>query len=174
MAVCTSITGRMEKSIANIQSISRIYAVNSVGTVLDSTFVMKISIPEWQGWISPVFDVAAHLLVVSIKDGEIQERHKVPLTADGLMSRVQQVTALGVDVLICGAISWPLELALSKAGIEVVAQTCGEVEHVLSSFIDGRFSQEAFLMPGCWGRRRRFRGQYRCGRASPDSADPLR
>ncbi len=133
---------------------------------------MKISIPEWQGWISPVFDVAAHLLVVNVKDGEILERHEVLLTADDLMPRVRQVTELGVDILICGAISWPLELALSKAGIEVVAQTCGEVEHVLSSFIAGRFSQDMFLMPGCWGRRRRLRGQYRCGRPSPGNADP--
>jgi predicted Fe-Mo cluster-binding NifX family protein len=62
-----------------------------------------------------------------------------------------------VDALICGAISWPLELALTSAGIEVIAQTCGDVDEVLEAFLAGQLEQEKFLMPGCCGRRRRFR-----------------
>lgn len=125
---------------------------------------MKVAIPDWQGRISPVFDVAAHLLVAEVEDGRILARLLVLMNEDGLHARAKQVSGLGVDVLICGAISRPLELALASAGVEVAPQTCGDVEDVLSAFVAGRLSQDAFLMPGCCGRRRRFRGQHRHGR----------
>jgi len=46
-------------------------------------------------------------------------------------------------------------LALLNFGIEIIPQTCGEVETVLAAFAAGCFSEEAFLMPGCCGERRR-------------------
>jgi predicted Fe-Mo cluster-binding NifX family protein len=59
-------------------------------------------------------------------------------------------------VLICGAISRPLEAMLLSAGVEVIPQTCGPVEEVLKAFMSGKLTEKAFLMPGCCGRRRRF------------------
>jgi hypothetical protein len=59
-----------------------------------------------------------------------------------------------VDVLICGAVSRPLELALTLEGIEVIPQTCGKVEQVARAYLAGRLSGDAFLMPGCCTRRR--------------------
>lgn len=133
------------------------------GTVFDMTRAMKIALPDWQGRISPVFDVAAHLLVAEVAEGRVEDRRNVLLVADDIPSRVRQVANLEVDVLICGAISWPLEMALVNAGIEVISQNCGEVEQVLAAFAMGRLTQDAFLMPGCCGRRRRrgFRGPER-------------
>ncbi len=134
------------------------------GMVLDFPVVMKVAVSDWQGRVSPVFDVAAQLLVAEVKDDTIHERHTVPLTNNGLHERAKQVADLGVDVLICGAISWPLELALSNAGVEVFPQTCGEVDQVLAAFVTGRLSQNVFLMPGCCGRRRHCRNQHGHGR----------
>ena len=48
----------------------------------------------------------------------------------------------------------PLELALASAGIEIIPQTCGEIEEVLDAYLAGRLRQGEFLMPGCCGRRR--------------------
>jgi len=126
---------------------------------------MKVAIPDWQGRISPVFDVAAHLMVADVEEGQTLEQRTVALNAGDLPARVQQINNLGVGVLICGAISWPLELALSNAGVEVIPHTCGEVEQILAAFVTGRLSLDTFLMPGCCGKRRR-RGQHRHGRGS--------
>ena len=125
---------------------------------------MKVAISDWQGRISPVFDVAGNLLVADVQDGAVCDRQTLKLKAKGLQARADFLAQWGVEVLICGAISWPLELALSNAGVEVVPQTCGEVEDVLAAFVAGRLSQSAFLMPGCCGRRGRFRRRGRCGR----------
>jgi len=126
---------------------------------------MKVAIPHWQGRVSPVFDVAGNVLVVEVDDGVDQARRDVVFDVEDPQGRAARLTETGANVLVCGAISWPLEMAVSAVGIEVISQTCGDVECVLSAFIDGRLDQDAFLMPGCCGRRRQFRGRRRRGRA---------
>lgn len=114
---------------------------------------MKVAIPQWQGRVSPVFDVAATALVVEL-DGRIElARQTLQFDADGAGRRVARLVDAGVEVLICGAISRQLELLVRAAGIEVVPHTCGNVGHVLSAFLDGRLNRGACLMPGCYRRR---------------------
>ena len=125
---------------------------------------MKIAIPHWQGRVSPVFDVAGNVLVVEICDGVENSREDVTLDAEDPQLRAARLAQTGADLLICGAISWPLEMALSAAGIDVIPQTCGDVEQVLAAFAKGQLQQDAFLMPGCCGRRRQFRARRRRGR----------
>ena len=119
---------------------------------------MKVAIPQWRGRVSPVFDVASNVLVVEIDDGIEQARQDVLFDAEQPQARAARLAKTGADVLVCGAISRPLEMAVSATGIEVIPQICGDVERVLAAFIDGRLDQGAFLMPGCCGRRRRFQG----------------
>jgi len=124
---------------------------------------MKVAIPHWQGRVSPVFDVAGNVLVVEIDDGVEQARRDVVFDEERPQGRAARLTETGANVLVCGAISRPLEMAVSAAGIEVIPQTCGDIERVLAAFIDGRLNQGKFLMPGCCGRRRRFQGGRRGG-----------
>ena len=126
---------------------------------------MKVAIPHWQGRVSPVFDVAANVLIVEIDDGIEKGRQDVAFNDEQPAARAARLADTGANVLVCGAISWPLEMAVSAAGIAVIPQTCGEVERVLAGFIDGRLNQGAFLMPGCCGRRRGFGRRRRRGRA---------
>ena len=84
---------------------------------------MKVAIPHWQGRVSPVFDVAGNVLVVEIADGVEQAREDVVLDAEDPQLRAARLAEAGADVLVCGAISWPLEMALSAAGIDVIPQT---------------------------------------------------
>jgi predicted Fe-Mo cluster-binding NifX family protein len=127
--------------------------------------LMKVAIPHWRDRVSPVFDVAGSLLVVELADGRELRREQAALTATDPLKRAKQVSQLGAEVLICGAISWPLEIALSSAGVRVVPFTCGKVEEVLSAFVAGKLTDGTFLMPGCHGWRRQLCG--RRGRARP-------
>ena len=125
---------------------------------------MRITIPNWQGRISPVFDVARNLLVVDVEDGRESRRTEYGADPVDPLARARQVAELGTDVVICGAVSWPLEMALTSAGVRVIGQTCGPVEEVLKAFLNGQLRETAFLMPGCRGRRRHFRGRRQHGR----------
>ncbi|MCC7174096.1 MAG: NifB/NifX family molybdenum-iron cluster-binding protein [Bryobacterales bacterium] len=117
---------------------------------------MKVAIPNWQGRVSPVFDSAGRVLLLDVVDGREQGREERPLTRTSLPARAAEFLSLGADVLICGAISAPLEAALASAGVRVVGFVCGPVEEVLAAFLNDGLSGRAFWMPGCGGRRRRF------------------
>lgn len=127
---------------------------------------MKLAIPHWLGRVSPVFDVAGRLLVVTLDGAEAGRREEVSVTEENPCARAALLVRLGVGVLICGAISRPLEMAVAAAGIEVFSQTCGDVEQVLAAYLDGRLAQDRFLMPGCCGRRRRGRRGRGCQRGT--------
>ena len=125
---------------------------------------MKVAIPHWRGRISPVFDVAGNLLVVEIDDGREVSREQVPLYERGGFGRIRELAAIQPGVLICGAISWRMEAALADMGTRVIPHVCGPVEDVLAAFRCGELDDSAFLMPGCRGRGRQFRGSSRRGR----------
>ena len=121
--------------------------------------VMKVALPKWGERVSPVFDVARCLLVVDVEDGAEIARQEHSVQEEGLVRRATRVSDLGVRVLICGAISMPLEQMLTSAGVQVIPHTCGLVEAVLQAFVSGTLAQQQrFLMPGCCGRRGYGRG----------------
>lgn len=124
---------------------------------------MRLAITTWNGRISPVFDVAKRLLLVDLDRGAELGRHEAPLEDAEVAVRASHVLSLGVDTLICGAISRPLEQILASAGVNVIPRTCGPVEEVLRAFTSGQLTEQAFLMPGCCRRRRSRGGRARRG-----------
>ncbi|MBN2474718.1 MAG: NifB/NifX family molybdenum-iron cluster-binding protein [Pirellulales bacterium] len=129
--------------------------------------IMRAAIPIADGRISPVFDAARHLLLADIENGREVWRTEQTLEQPELGPRARRIAEFGADVLICGAISRPLEMMLLSAGVEVIPQTCGPVEDVLKAFISGRLTEQAFVMPGCCGRRRRSRVGRWAGNRNP-------
>jgi len=126
---------------------------------------MKVMIPSWQGRVSPVLDVAGRFVLVTLEQGQETARDDVSLEATELLARARQISRLGVEAVICGAVSRPLEMALRSAGVQVVPDVCGPVDDVLSAFADGRLDEDTYAMPGCRGGRRRTRlGRRRRGR----------
>jgi len=121
---------------------------------------MRLLIPVHEGRISPLFDVARTLLLVDVEGDVEVGRRELQVRETGQMERARRVAALGVQTVICGAISRSLEALLSSSGVWVIPNTCGPVEEVLAGFVTGRFGPRSFLMPGCRGQRRRFRGRH--------------
>jgi len=124
---------------------------------------MRVAVPDWEGRVSPVFDVAKQVLLVDLGHPDNGNRRWETLGTALPHERARRLAELGVQVLVCGAISWPLEALLAAAGIRVVPLICGEVEEVVRAFRDGTLENERFMMPGCCGkrqqaRRRRHRG----------------
>lgn len=116
---------------------------------------MKAAIPIFENRISPLFDTAQHLVLVEIENGRELRRAEHALSEAELVPRARRVAGLGVDILICGAISCELKNMLQSAGVEVMPQICGPVEDVLAAFLSGELADMPFLMPG----HRNFRQQ---------------
>ena len=124
---------------------------------------MKLMVPTLRGRISPVLDVARHFLLVDTEgDGKTKHREFL-IESIEITAQAKKIVDMGTQVLICGAISWPLEALLVSAGVHVIPNTCGMVEEVIKVFLSGEFTDQAFLMPGCCGKRRRRQNQHSRG-----------
>ncbi|MCL4814360.1 MAG: dinitrogenase iron-molybdenum cofactor biosynthesis protein [Vicinamibacteraceae bacterium] len=123
---------------------------------------MRLAIPEWQGRVSPVFDVAERVLVLDIDDGREVGRTLAPLAERVPAARARALASLGVTMLVCGAISRALEDEIAADGVGVVSQVTGSVDEVASLVARRQPIPGAFLMPGC--RRPRVRAASRRGR----------
>ena len=94
--------------------------------------------------MSPVFDVAHRLCVFTVESGAVTGRSDHRLRSEG---RIAMMSTLGVDVLICSAISRRLEAALWVAGVEVVREVCGPVDDVVDAYLNGTLAEERLLTP---------------------------
>lgn len=126
-----------------------------------------IAIANWQGCVSPVFDVSDRLCLIYIENGKELRREDILLKNRNPFLRAKEMADIGVELLICGAISHVLETALLSVGIRVIGFTCGNLENVLGAFVKGQLTGRNFFMPGCFGRRQRHRFQRRRGRNGP-------
>ena len=136
---------------------------------------MLIAVPNCQGRVSPVFDVATRLFLVRLKGEAELERKEVVLFEKEPDQMVRSLGELGIGVLICGAISQGLQAALELVGIRVVAHVCGDIEAVVAAYRTGRLNRPEFMMPGCcWGRPgKSLRSGARCRKRS-NSGRPRR
>lgn len=124
---------------------------------------MKIAIPVWNGFVSSVFDFAHRLLVVDIENAKVVNRSEVALESQSLPQRTGNLKNLGVDVLICGAISQALANMVTASGIQVLPYVTGDVDNVLQAYLTGQLVQPQFTMPGCWPGARKGFGRRRRG-----------
>jgi len=106
---------------------------------------MRIAIPIWSERVSPVFDVARTVRVVDISDGKVSRETIHTLEKE---RRASKLVKLGVDIVICAAISTPLEATLWMSGIEVIPDTCGTVEEIVDAFASGDTKLARFRSPG--------------------------
>ena len=126
---------------------------------------MKVAIPVYGNYVSNVFDFAHKLLLVDIKNGKETSRREIQIESLFLSQRSEKMRSLGVNVLICGAISQALASLVMQAGIEVLPYITGNTENVLDAYITGQLIRSEFKMPGCWpGARKGFGWRQRCRR----------
>jgi len=114
----------------------------------------KVAIPIWQERISPVMDSAGQLMVLEFSEGTETARNIVPLSLMSMMQKADFIRGLGIETLICGAISHQLFRMLRASGIEIIPFIRGTANAVIEAFLNGNLSTGEFLLPGCGGRGR--------------------
>ncbi len=101
---------------------------------------LKIAIPLFNSRVSPRFDFAAKLLVVTIADGKIADRQEFSLANINPIKRTSLLYELRVQLVLCGGISCFAERFIKSHGIEVISLVQGEVEEVLALFVNGNLN----------------------------------
>ena len=114
---------------------------------------MKIAVTIWNDRIAPVFDVAWDICLVEVARGHMIDQKEEVLTGELPVQKALRLVELGVETLICGAISRPVRAMIAGYGIQVIPFVAGNPEVVIQAWIKGTLTEDVFMMPGC--RRRR-------------------
>jgi len=109
---------------------------------------MKVAIPVSGDRVSNAFDFARRLLVVEFEADREVARVEVALREDRPIGRARRLAALGVRLVICGAVSRRLAEHLERAGVAVMPFVSGQVLEVLDGYRRGDLDSPRFLMPG--------------------------
>jgi predicted Fe-Mo cluster-binding NifX family protein len=128
---------------------------------------MRVAVATWQERVAPVFDVAGHLALFEIAEGQVVSRSQATLPSPDFPGKVRELVELGVDRLICGAISRPALDQVRAAGIEIHPFVSGALSDVLAAWLAGRLARSEFAMPGCGRRSGCRRGAGGAGRGRP-------
>jgi predicted Fe-Mo cluster-binding NifX family protein len=98
---------------------------------------MKVAIAHWQHRISPVLDEAERFILIDVEEGREVHRENLRLAGRDPFGRARELSELGVDVLLCGALSLGLEKTLIATGIRVLGFLGGELKTVVAAFLEG-------------------------------------
>jgi predicted Fe-Mo cluster-binding NifX family protein len=109
---------------------------------------MRLAFPVWENRISPVLDTATRLLVVEVKDHCELSRSEIFLDERDVSRKCRRIRSLGVNALICGAVTRRLSNMLNDSGIHIIPGVSGRPDEVLDACLQGRLAHSKFLMPG--------------------------
>jgi predicted Fe-Mo cluster-binding NifX family protein len=98
---------------------------------------MKVALTVWENRISPMFDGAQMLLVANIEDQKVDRMHYEPFLSENSASKVTMLFDLGIDVLICGAISNFYVNMVEAYGIRMIPFITGEADQIIDAFATG-------------------------------------
>jgi len=131
---------------------------------------MRIAIPVWGEKVSPLLDAASRLLIVETDQGSEIARFQMALDEGEPNRKVRRITEMGVDVLICGAVSDSVLRALVSTGIRIISDISGHAGDVVDSFLRGSTFDSRLLMPGC----KRKRSHLMMGETSRETTPRVR
>ncbi|WP_299978658.1 NifB/NifX family molybdenum-iron cluster-binding protein [Desulfobacula sp.] len=110
---------------------------------------MKIALTVWDERISPVFDSAHTLLIADIKNEKIKNISYKSFDPELEARFAEELSLLGIEVLICGAISQTYSTLIEARTIQLIPFIGGNVNEILELYAKGNPLVPTFLMPGC-------------------------
>jgi predicted Fe-Mo cluster-binding NifX family protein len=123
--------------------------------------LMKTAFADWDRRIAPVFDTAGQIHVVETKSGEITGEMQEVLLEESPVQKALRLAELGVETLVCGAISRTLSAVISGYDIRIIPFVAGDLREVIQAWLRGGLESDSFSMPGCCRLgSRQFRGRH--------------
>ena len=130
---------------------------------------MKIAIPTFGTRVSPRFDCAQEIAVVTVGEGCLSDRQELAASDWPPHERIHRLLEVGVDTVICGGIDRWSVMRLQSAGVTIYGWVSGEVGDALAALLKGDLDDEAAMHGDGRCRCRRFAGDKGEGRSQPVS-----
>jgi predicted Fe-Mo cluster-binding NifX family protein len=108
----------------------------------------RIGIPIFQNRVSPVLDSCQHMLLIDVENGVEVNRQMVYLGDIPLAERFDFIKNLGIITVICGGVSESFANMLTGSNVCLCNGIAGNVDEVITAFLDDRIDSPRFYMPG--------------------------
>jgi predicted Fe-Mo cluster-binding NifX family protein len=118
---------------------------------------MKTAFTVWNDRIAPLFDVAGEIHVVESEAGNIMAQSRVSLDDPMPALKIRRLADMGVQMLVCGAISRSAQSMVTAYGIELAAFVNGDLDTVIDAWLCDELFADVLRMPGCNSRFQRGR-----------------
>ena len=103
---------------------------------------MKIAVTYENGEIFQHFGHTAQFKVYDVQDSVIVSAEVIDTNGSGHGALAGLLSALGVEVLICGGIGGGAQMALAQAGIKLYGGVCGDADDAVAAYITGTLSYD--------------------------------
>lgn len=114
--------------------------------------MVKAAFASWNDRIAPVFDVAQWIQLVETDTGQIINQNRASVAGETPSQKASRLAELEVGILVCGAISRPMQAVITAYGIEVIPFIAGNLQEVIQAWLCGKLAgSNEYLMPGCKG-----------------------
>ena len=121
---------------------------------------MKVAVPLFGSRVSPRFDCGSALLLAEVSDGAVRATEQVTDQSANTLERVARLRELGVDAVVCGAITMFLWRHLTACGIQVFPWAFCESDKALEALARGELRPDPMQ---CGRGRTRRRGRWKQG-----------
>jgi len=119
---------------------------------------MKVAVPLFGSRVAPRFDCGSALMLADVSNGLVGVTGTVVDPSRNALECVARLRELGIDVVVCGAITRFLWRHLTACGIEVFPWASGEASDALERLARGELCAEPARCGGGARRRRGRRG----------------
>ena len=109
---------------------------------------VRTAVPAFMGRVSPVFDTCTQLIILEPRTADPPGRRAVAVADKSMHERVLTLQRMGVDRVICAAVSDAFFTLLHEARIQLVTGIAGEIDEVIDAYRNGTLGQSRFRMPG--------------------------
>lgn len=112
--------------------------------------MVKAAFASWNDRIAPVFDVAQWIQLVETETGHIINQNRANVAGETPSQKASRLAELEVGILVCGAISRPMQTVITAYGIEVIPFIAGDLQEVIQAWLCGKLTDSnEYIMPGC-------------------------
>ena len=98
---------------------------------------MKIGVTYENGQIFQHFGHTEYFKVYQVEEGKVVASEVVSTNGSGHGALAEVLSALQVDVLICGGIGGGAQMALAAAGIKLYGGVSGDADQAVEAFLAG-------------------------------------
>lgn len=109
---------------------------------------MKVAISVWENRVSPLFDAAGHILLVSGQKAHNWKQELLTVDSLTVFQRLGLLRKLKVDLFICGGITVSILEQVRNIPIQTIPFICGNVDTIIEAVMKGKDLRAMFSMPG--------------------------